>query len=68
MTDATVGETVQPERPAIKQCPNCGATIFQGPFFRGEIGMDGTMVTVRETVFQCMGCNAIKGLHELNNH
>lgn len=47
-----------------KECPNCKATIFQGPVTRGEI-VDGAFV-VRETLYQCVTCHAVKPIEQLN--
>lgn len=38
-----------------KACPNCNATVFQGPFQRGPIE-DGTFIT-REVWYQCVNCH-----------
>jgi hypothetical protein len=46
--------TKEPKVKATTRC-DCGATVFQGPFQRGEF-VGGTFV-VRETVFQCRGCH-----------
>lgn len=37
-----------------KECV-CGATVFQGPYQRGEV-VDGKL-EVREEVVQCRGCH-----------
>ena len=46
----------------LKRC-TCGATVFQGPFQRGEI-RNGVMI-VRETLYQCVGCNAVWDISKL---
>lgn len=47
----------KPKSKTLKRC-ECGATVFQGPYQRGEI-VDGQM-KVRETIFQCVNCHAVK--------
>ena len=38
----------------IKQC-ECGATLFQGPFYRGEF-VGGTFIA-RDEIYQCRNCH-----------
>lgn len=49
-----------------KRCPNCGATIFQGPVQRGPIV--GDVHQVKETLYTCVNCHALKALHELDDY
>lgn len=37
------------------ECPNCGATLFQGPFQRGHF--EGSKFVVDEEVYQCRNCH-----------
>ena len=45
-----------------KQCPACGAFVFQGPYKRGEIH-DGKMV-VQEKVYSCVTCHAVSPMED----
>ena len=54
------------EPPVKKKCPLCGATMFQGPFQRGEI-INGEFV-VREELYNCVGCHSVKPVDELLDH
>jgi len=47
----------QNKQKVIKQCPKCGATLFQGPFPTGEI-VNGKM-EARHDDYRCMNCNAV---------
>ena len=47
----------------IKQCPNCGATVFQGPYGRGEI-VNGEFVT-KETLYNCANCHRALAIREM---
>ena len=49
-----------------KRCPACQATVFQGPFQRGPI-VDG-MMTVRETLYQCVNCHAVRPLEQFEDY
>jgi len=42
-----------------KKCA-CGARVFQGPYYRGEI-VDGELA-VRETLYQCVHCHTVQPL------
>lgn len=50
----------------LKQCPDCGATIFQGPFHRGPI-VNGKQ-EVSETLWQCVNCNRVRPVEGLDDH
>ena len=57
---------VEPSAPkTVKRCA-CGATVFQGTFQRGQI-VDGVLA-VRETLYQCVNCHAVKPLGEYADH
>ena len=50
----------------LKQCPNCGATVFQGPFQRGPI-VNGKH-DAQETLWQCVNCNRVSPVDGLADH
>lgn len=55
-----------PETPAprvVRECPACNATIFQGPFNRGEIA--NGVLEPREVLYQCVRCNRVLPLSEI---
>lgn len=56
---ATEGKT-------IKQCPQCGATVFQGPYARGPI--ENGKLVARETLYQCVNCHRVAVLAEIGDH
>lgn len=49
----------------IKECPNCRATLFQGPYHRGEI-VNGEFVA-KETLYNCANCHRPLALSEMND-
>ena len=55
-----------PADKVIKKCPSCGATLFQGPYGRGEIA-NGEFV-VKETLYNCANCHRPLALHEMIDH
>ena len=55
---------VKHDKRVIKVCPQCESTVFQGPFIRGPI-VNGEHQS-HETWYQCMGCNAVRMLEQLN--
>ena len=57
--------TVLSAKRGIKECPNCKGSVFQGPFTRGEIVDD--VFHVRETLYQCVTCHAVKPMEELRD-
>jgi len=58
-------EVDRPVRTA-KRCPSCGATNFQGPLLRGPI-VNGELQP-REVLYQCVGCNTVKPIGELEDY
>ncbi len=61
----TLPKTQGAGRRVEKECPNCRANIFQGPYNRGLI-VDGAFV-VRETIVQCVNCHKVYELAELHD-
>jgi hypothetical protein len=61
-----MAKTTTPPEPAkekrIKVC-ECGATLFQGPFYRGSF-VNGAFVPVEE-VYQCRHCHREYGQETL---
>ena len=53
----------EPQSRTLKKCPNCGATVFQGPFVRGPIE-NGALVA-RDTLYQCVNCNRVAPLSDI---
>lgn len=51
--------------PDRKRCPQCKATVFQGPSMRGEI-VDGQFL-VRETLYACVTCHAVRPMEQLES-
>lgn len=60
--DAPVSKTEK----VVKRCPNCNATIFQGPTTRGPIE-DGEYKP-RETLYTCVQCHRVAALEELEDY
>ena len=50
----------------IKQCPQCGATVFQGPYTRGPI--ENGKLQPRDVLYQCVGCNRVAALGDISDH
>lgn len=57
---------VKAEGRVLKQCPDCSATMFQGPFTRGPIVND--VFVKREELYQCVNCHRVWPLAELHDH
>ena len=46
-----------------KRCPQCGASKFQGVYYRGSI-VNGRLVP-EEALYQCVQCHAVRPLNDL---
>lgn len=55
-----------PEDKVIKKCPSCGATVFQGPYHRGEI-VNGEF-EAKETLYNCANCHRPLAVSEMVDH
>lgn len=63
-TQPDIEYNINPPPKTLKQC-ECGATLFQGPFRRGEI-RNGDFLP-REILWQCVNCNRVQTVEQLHD-